>query len=69
MKVLCVIDMQNDFIDGALGTKEAVAIVDKVKEKIALYRKNGEELFSPEILTVRIILTRLREKSFLFHTV
>ncbi len=41
MKVLCVIDMQNDFIDGALGTKEAVAIVDKVKEKIALYRKNG----------------------------
>lgn len=44
MKVLCVIDMQNDFIDGALGTKEAVAIVDKVKEKIALYRKNGDRI-------------------------
>ena len=26
MKLLIVIDMQNDFIDGALGTKEAVAI-------------------------------------------
>ena len=42
MKVLCVIDMQNDFIDGALGTKEAVSIVPCVKEKIELYRKNGD---------------------------
>ncbi|MBE6639205.1 MAG: cysteine hydrolase [Ruminococcaceae bacterium] len=32
--VLLVIDMQNDFIDGALGTAEAIAIVDKVKKKI-----------------------------------
>lgn len=34
MKVLVVVDMQNDFIDGALGTKEAVAIVPNVAEKI-----------------------------------
>lgn len=34
MKVLVVVDMQNDFIDGALGTREAVAIVPKVIEKI-----------------------------------
>lgn len=34
MKVLLVIDMQNDFIDGALGTKEAQAILPKVIEKI-----------------------------------
>lgn len=34
MKVLVVVDMQKDFIDGALGTKEAVAIVPKVEEKI-----------------------------------
>ena len=34
MKVLVVVDMQNDFIDGALGTKEAAAIVPKVAEKI-----------------------------------
>ena len=32
--ILLVIDMQNDFIDGALGTPEAVAIVGKVAEKI-----------------------------------
>ena len=30
MKTLIVIDMQKDFIDGSLGTKEAVAIVDNV---------------------------------------
>lgn len=34
MKVLVVIDMQNDFIDGSLGTKEAVSIVPKVIEKM-----------------------------------
>ncbi len=40
--VLVVIDMQNDFIDGALGTKEAVAIVPAVKEKINSYRSAGK---------------------------
>ncbi len=42
MKILLVIDMQNDFIDGALGTKEAEGIVPFVKEKIDFYRKNGD---------------------------
>lgn len=32
--ILIVVDMQNDFIDGALGTSEAVAIVSKVAEKV-----------------------------------
>lgn len=36
--------MQNDFIDMALGTKEAVAIVPKVKEKIQEYVQNGDEI-------------------------
>lgn len=34
MNVLVVVDMQNDFIDGALGTKEAQTIVPAVIEKI-----------------------------------
>ena len=38
-KLLIVIDMQNDFIDGSLGTKEAEAIVPAVKEKIRSYPK------------------------------
>ena len=36
-RLLIVVDMQNDFIDAALGTKEAVLIVDAVKEKIRTY--------------------------------
>ena len=36
-KILIVIDMQNDFIDAALGTQEAVGIVEAVKEKIRSY--------------------------------
>lgn len=34
MKILVVVDMQNDFVDGALGTKEATAIVPNVVAKI-----------------------------------
>lgn len=37
LKKLVVVDMQNDFIDGSLGTEEAVAIVDNVREKIGQY--------------------------------
>lgn len=33
-KFLVVVDMQNDFVDGALGSDDAVAIVDNVVEKI-----------------------------------
>ena len=33
-KILVVVDMQKDFVDGALGTSEAVAIVDNVVNKI-----------------------------------
>ena len=45
-KTLIVVDMQNDFIDGALGTKEAVAIVENVKEKIKEYKENIDVLRS-----------------------
>lgn len=34
-KILVIVDMQNDFISGVLGTSEAVSIVDKVVEKIS----------------------------------
>ena len=36
-KLLIVVDMQNDFIDGALGTAEAQAIVKNVDKKIRDY--------------------------------
>ncbi len=34
MDILVVIDMQNDFIDGALGTPEAEAIVPNVVDRV-----------------------------------
>ena len=40
-KILLVIDMQKDFIDGSLGTKEALEIVDCVLEKISKYPKEN----------------------------
>ena len=43
-KTLIVVDMQKDFIDGALGTKEAQAIVPAVIEKIRLRRQEGWEI-------------------------
>lgn len=44
MKILVVVDMQNDFIDGALGTEEAVAILPAVKAKIESF--DGRVLFT-----------------------
>ena len=34
MKILIAVDMQNDFISGSLGTKEAQSIVPKVKKRL-----------------------------------
>lgn len=42
--ILLVIDMQNDFIDGSLGTKEAVGIVDRVAEEIRKFPQ--EDVFA-----------------------
>ena len=39
-KILVVVDMQNDFIDGALGTPEAEKIVERVVEKIGSYKED-----------------------------
>ena len=44
MKALICVDMQNDFIDGALGTKEAEAIVPFVKEKLRKARQEDTEV-------------------------
>lgn len=41
MKLLVVVDMQNDFVTGALGTAEAVAIVPNVVNKVARAGQEG----------------------------
>jgi nicotinamidase-related amidase len=43
-KLLVVIDMQNDFINGTLGTGEAVSIVENVLAKIKNYETDGEPI-------------------------
>ena len=43
-KLLIVIDMQNDFITGPLGTPEAQDILPNVAAKIKEYRQNGNEI-------------------------
>lgn len=43
-EILIVVDMQNDFIDGALGTNEAKNIVDKVAETVKQF--SGEVIFT-----------------------
>ena len=44
MKFLIVVDMQNDFITGSLGSKQAVSIVENVREKIKNF--DGEIIFT-----------------------
>ena len=41
-EALIIVDMQKDFVDGALGTSEAVAIVPKLVEKLS---KTSKDLF------------------------
>ena len=43
--VLIVIDMQKDFIDGVLGTLEAVQIVSEVAGKIKAYQKEERDMY------------------------
>ena len=57
-RTLIVIDVQNDFIDGSLGTKEAQAIVPNVKKKIEEYKSRGDE----------IIFTRDTHTSYYLNT-
>ena len=45
-KILIVVDMQKDFVDGSLGTKEAQAIVPAVKDKIENFE--GDIIFTKD---------------------
>lgn len=47
VKLLVVVDMQNDFVSGALGTKEAVDIVPYVVGKVVEAVNAGTTVFTP----------------------
>ena len=46
MNILIVVDMQKDFVDGALGTPEAVSIVPAVVDRIRSYRSAGDTVIA-----------------------
>ena len=43
-RLLVVVDMQKDFVDGALGSPEARAIVPNVLDKVKAYQDAGDEV-------------------------
>ena len=45
MNILIVVDMQNDFVSGALGTPEARRIVPAAAERVAAGIRRGERIF------------------------
>ena len=45
-KIIVVVDMQKDFIDGALGSAEAVKIVDRCSSKIKAAKENGDTVIT-----------------------
>lgn len=56
-KILIVIDMQNDFIDGALGTEEAVSITPLVEDKVKNF-KSGRLVFTRDSHTEEYMETQ-----------
>lgn len=44
MKTLIVVDVQNDFVNGSLGSEEAQAIIPNVKKKIEEYYNRGDQI-------------------------
>ena len=60
MKVLVVVDMQKDFVDGALGSPEAQAIVPNVAEKVKQYSEmeNGLVVYTRDTHFANYMETR-----------
>ncbi len=67
MKILVVVDMQNDFIDGALGTEEAEAIVPKVAEKIEEF--DGKVFYTRDTHEINYLETQEGRKLPVTHCI
>lgn len=44
MKILLLVDLQNDFIDGSLGSEAALAILAPLKKRLDLAKEAGEKI-------------------------
>ena len=54
MNILVVVDMQNDFIDGSLGTEEAQRIVPEVVKKIQTFDGTDKVTFGSRELVKKL---------------
>lgn len=69
-KLLIVVDMQNDFVDGSLGTKEAEGIVAHVKAKVEQYQEQGDDvIFTRDTHTEAYLDTQEGKKLPVVHCV
>lgn len=69
-KLLLVIDMQKDFVDGSLGTKEAQQIVPAVVNKVKSYVDAGNEvIFTRDTHTADYLNTREGKKLPVEHCI
>lgn len=69
-KLLIVVDMQNDFVDGSLGTKEAEEIVAHVKAKVERYQEQGDDvIFTRDTHTEAYLDTQEGKKLPVVHCV
>ncbi len=69
-KLLVVVDMQNDFVDGALGTPEAQAIVPAVQTKVAAAMEAGDTVvFTRDTHTADYLRTAEGKKLPVVHCV
>ena len=66
-KALIVVDMQKDFINGALGTKEAEAIVDNVAEVVKTF--DGDVIFTRDTHTDKYMETQEGRKLPVLHCI
>lgn len=69
-KLLIVVDMQNDFVDGSLGTKEAEGIVAHVKAKVEQYQEQEDTvIFTRDTHTEAYLDTQEGKKLPVVHCV
>ena len=69
-RLLIVVDMQNDFITGSLGTREAQQAVEPVVRKVLEYKEKGDEVvFTLDTLpTLKITVKPRKGAGFRFLT-
>ena len=67
-KAIVVVDMQNDFIDGALGTKEAQEMLPRLVEKLS-HEADAELLFTMDTHTADYLSTQEGKKLPVEHCI